>query len=123
MSCNFILPEDIFEQLLTKEEFAKYQGFLRKAFINLCPTLKYCPAQNCDLACENPTGEAIEIHCDCDHRYCYGCNRAPHFPIDCVLLQAWLSKTEDGDMEDAASLLWIKENSKPCPKCTAPCMR
>ena len=61
VECKFIIPEEIFQKTLTAEEYKKYQQYLRKSYIDMNQQTKWCPGKDCNLACENPTGDAIEI--------------------------------------------------------------
>ena len=106
--CGNYMPEEVFKKYLTEENYVKYKHYLVTSFCHLCPTIKYCPKEGCGKAAENPTGDLIEIHCDCDTRYCFGCGRDPHFPISCVLLQDWAFKTDDCNEADRATMIWLK---------------
>lgn len=70
------------------------------------------------------------------HRFCFGCGESKHhFPVTCEVLEQWKSKMEaeveqlkeDGDgpegdeaYGDIAQRLWMRANTRPCPKCKAP---
>lgn len=69
------------------------------------------------------------------HRFCFGCgDSGRHFPVACEALEEWKKKIseevdqgkEDGDSksdekyEDVAQRLWMRANTRPCPKCKAP---
>ena len=63
-----------------------------KSFVDLCKTFKWCPGADCQLVCENETGHIVEVECDCGEKYCFGCTKGAHLPIDCVLLEQWVDK-------------------------------
>jgi hypothetical protein len=61
------------------------------------------------------------------HRFCFACGDKPHWPISCQKLEEWKQKVaeEVGTVEetgnndkssDLAQKLWIKTNTRPCPK-------
>ena len=55
--------------------------------------------------------------CKCGETFCFGCNhKMAHAPISCEQLEAWEKDFDDGGDED----IWIKLNTKPCPKCKVP---
>lgn len=122
VECKFAMPESIFKKTLDEEEFKRYQKYLRKSFVDLCPEYKWCPEKGCELAVENMTGENIDVMCDCGKNYCFGCYQDPHFPINCGLLGDWKEQTDEDNEQDAATKLYLKSQSKPCPKCGAACM-
>jgi ariadne-1 len=75
---------------------------------------KWCPAPNCKYAVEYVRMTPRDIFCRCGHDFCFSCLRRAHRPIECALLGRWYEKIAGG--EDDSSL-WIKLNTKPCPKC------
>ena len=91
-----------------------------KSFVDLCKTFKWCPGNGCQLVCENETGQSIEVECDCGEKYCFGCDRGAHLPIDCDLLDKWIEKITKYQPEEAKSDNWVRTNAKKCPKCRAP---
>jgi RING-type zinc-finger len=67
------------------------------------------------------------------HRFCFGCGEAKvHFPVACEVLESWKQKmmdeveqlVEDGEGRpggdenygDIAQRLWMRANTRPCPK-------
>lgn len=69
------------------------------------------------------------------HRFCFSCSsQTMHWPINCDALEQWKEKianeigeVEDGEepvdgvnFNDVAQRLWMKANTRPCPKCKAP---
>ena len=45
------------------------------------------------------------------------CNEDAHLPIPCELLQTWNERIND---EDGDTKMWLKLNTKNCPKCKKP---
>ena len=66
------------------------------------------------------------------HRFCFRCGEAPHWPISCQLLEQWKDtvrehidevggeEDEGQTYEEVSHKLWLKANTRPCPKCNAP---
>ena len=69
------------------------------------------------------------------HRFCFSCgSETIHWPINCEALEQWKEKIakEVGEVDngeesvdgvtfnDVAQRLWMRANTRPCPKCKAP---
>jgi ankyrin repeat/IBR domain-containing protein 1 len=67
------------------------------------------------------------------HRFCWQCDSKPHWPIPCDMWEQWQDKIKDeiGELPDGKGnadessdavmhQLWIKANTKKCPKCKTP---
>jgi len=65
------------------------------------------------------------------HRFCFTCGEGVHWPLTCELLAEWkrrvsdeISKVDggndDSDFNELAQKIWLKANTRPCPKCDAP---
>lgn len=65
------------------------------------------------------------------HRFCFSCGEAMHWPIPCHQLEEWkeIVKEQVGDVagaeesdnyKDVAQKLWMKANTRPCPKVCTP---
>jgi len=70
------------------------------------------------------------------HRFCFLCSESMHWPVTCERLAKWketvanklndVNAVSGGDSErcdnfdDVAQKLWMKANTRPCPKCKAP---
>lgn len=61
------------------------------------------------------------------HRFCFACGETRHWPISCKMLEQWRQKVCDEigtveaesdkiDFSELAQKLWIKTNTRPCPK-------
>ena len=67
MNCNMIVSERVFKQVLEPSDFAKYEEFVLKSFIDLSSTAKWCPGTDCGKVVENKFSDAIEISCTCGY--------------------------------------------------------
>ena len=45
--CNMIVSADLFKKLLSEEDYARYEQFLVKSFVDLSYNAKYCPGKGC----------------------------------------------------------------------------
>ena len=70
------------------------------------------------MACESKLGLVMDISCECGERFCFGCNKDAHKPVDCDLLQTWMDCLSE--YENIADNNWMKVNTKKCPKCKVP---
>jgi len=93
---------------------AKYLKFYKKSYIDISKAAKWCPAPRCKYAVEYPSMRQADINCDCGNDFCFKCLRSAHRPIDCELLAQWVTRIK-GDDNDTD--IWIKLNTKHCPKC------
>jgi len=66
------------------------------------------------------------------HRFCFNCGETfAHWPLQCEKLDRWKREVashvnevegnvEDEDFSSIAQKLWMKANTRPCPKCQVP---
>lgn len=69
------------------------------------------------------------------HRFCFSCLKDPHWPASCTDVSKWLNRLIDEKKEirsslyevsdsptneDIAQQMWLRANTRPCPKCKAP---
>ncbi|KAF2360960.1 IBR domain [Trinorchestia longiramus] len=78
------------------------------------------------------TPPSHSVDCGNGHFFCWECLREAHSPASCCQWQEWQRKVAEvrpddlhsstsGDTaEQAANLLWLVANSKPCPNCKSP---
>ena len=117
-TCNMIVPERLFKQLLPEERYQRYRSFLLKSFVDLSTQAKWCPGRDCQMAVEYKHSMQVDLTCDsCSKAFCFFCTRDAHLPIDCESLATWLDRMSKGE-DDSAN--WMKINTKPCPKCKRP---
>lgn len=59
-------------------------------YIESCRQTTWCPAPGCSnvIECTKPgaTLQAVDIQCDCGHKFCFKCKQEAHRPIDCDTL-------------------------------------
>lgn len=114
--CNLYLTRSIFKKYITDK---KYQLIFAKSlvrnFIARNHNIKSCPNPRCNLSIRVPVSLAKEIKCRCGWNFCFLCLEESHVPCDCEMAKLWRESTrEKGSGED---FIWMKENTKNCPKC------
>ena len=61
------------------------------------------------------TDERIDIICPCGTSFCSKCGKEDHYPVTCEQLASW--ESVNGSSVEEETDLWIKINTKQCPKC------
>lgn len=65
------------------------------------------------------------------HRFCFSCGEGVHWPLTCERLGEWRQRISDeigqvddksggSDFNELAQKVWLKANTRPCPKCEIP---
>ena len=112
--CGNIVPQRLFKQLLSRDDYKKFSQFFRNSFVEINKRIKYCPGKDCSKVFESTLGEVVDIACGCGTSVCFGCDQEAHKPIDCKTLKKWNDIIASGaGVGDS----WIAMNTKPCPKC------
>ena len=119
--CNVVVPHSFFLKYLEDKVdddgmnyFKKYKQWHCKQFADMNSRLKWCPNIGCDhVAQVSDFCMVNEVKCNCGDSFCLLCEKEDHQPATCDQAALWIMKEEDG----GENLAWIKENTKPCPKC------
>lgn len=101
----------------------RYRELLNRSYVDDDPSLRWCPAPNCEYAVRCPGITPKSLHhivpivtCACNHKFCFGCGLSKdHQPCICYIVKLWLKKCAD----DSETANWIQANTKECPKCMA----
>ena len=119
--CNLLVPPDVWKKCLAEEEYARYEQFLLKSFVDLSFNAKSCPGAGCQYVVANKTDKEVDVECLCGFKFCFSCLEPPHPPISCDLLEKWQArmKNNKGDIEAEMNAKWLTANAKKCPKCKA----
>ena len=85
-----------------------------KQFTDHNKNILWCPQKGCNLIIEKPEYNFLgSITCSCGFEFCLKCQDEEHKPAPCELVKMW----RDKETSDKENNLWIKANTKPCPKC------
>lgn len=121
LRCNVVVPHSKFLKYLKDEVsddgmnyYQRYMKWHCKQFTEMNKNIRWCP----EAACENVIYKSNfatrnEVICKCGKAFCFQCNNEHHLPSSCQIVADWAAK--ENDEED--SLVWIKANTKQCPKC------
>ncbi|OHT17253.1 IBR domain containing protein [Tritrichomonas foetus] len=91
-----------------------YTDFILENNIHSDGNLMHCLRPGCpNVLTSDCVGLCQVATCTCGMRLCWKCKEAAHAPLSCNLLEQWRKITDDEVLEAK----WIKENTKPCPKC------
>ena len=119
VGCNLYLTRTIFKKCITEKKMQRI--FAKSVIRNFTVTnkeIKSCPNPRCNLSIRVQNNIAKELKCQCGTVFCFSCLEESHKPCDCEMARQWLEFTKDkGSGED---FIWIKENTKNCPKCQTP---
>ncbi|KAL7007946.1 hypothetical protein EMMF5_002595 [Cystobasidiomycetes sp. EMM_F5] len=121
--CNIIVDERTVALLIDHDTLDRYRELLNRSYVDDDPSLRWCPAPNCEYAirCPGITPKSLyhivpTVQCACGHKFCFGCNAdADHQPCVCAIVKLWLKKCAD----DSETANWISANTKECPKCAS----
>ncbi|CAJ1436964.1 unnamed protein product [Effrenium voratum] len=110
--CQEMVRPSLFDQLLA-EGRQRYRRFLTESLVDASKgRLRWCPGQNCCCA----ASETPEVQCFCGCGWCFFCGNDLHAPVACDTVKSWEEKNRD----EGCDAVWIKVNTKLCPKCGNP---
>ena len=117
--CNLYLTRTIFKKCITEKNMQRiFVKSLVRNFTVTSKDIKSCPNPRCNVSIRAQNNIAKEIKCQCGTIFCFSCLEESHIPCDCEMVKQWIEFTKDkGSGED---FVWIKENTKKCPKCQTP---
>ncbi|CAD6568461.1 MAG: hypothetical protein CYPHOPRED_002569 [Cyphobasidiales sp. Tagirdzhanova-0007] len=122
-NCNIVVDERTVELLVDSSVMARYRELLNQSYVDDDPSLRWCPAPNCEYAvrCPGIAPKSLDsvvptVQCACSTKFCFGCGLdMDHQPCICPIVKLWLRKCAD----DSETANWISANTKECPKCQA----
>ena len=95
----------------------KYLHWHRRQFSESNAYVRACPKPGCDYYIElSPFYNGETVLCKCGEHFCILCGKEHHEPCNCEQVLMWLNKEKDDNEND----LWLKANTKQCPKCKMP---
>jgi len=119
-SCNGIvqclMPDGMKEKY--GEDCSRFLG----AVCTLCPRANDTIVRTYEGVLDSNYNSLVEMPKKA-HRFCLTCKEKPHWPTSCKVFREWKQKVaeECNDIgsegyEDVAQSLWMKANTRPCPK-------
>lgn len=118
-TCRALVHDDAFKKHLGKRDYARYESFVRRSFVDSNPRAKWCPAPNCGRAIRvDVASRRAPVQCACGLVFCFRCADADigdHSPATCEDVEKWLRKATD----ESENVVWMQANTKKCPKCRA----
>ncbi|PVU95267.1 hypothetical protein BB561_001921 [Smittium simulii] len=120
-NCNILLSYKDIEVLVDVSDYLLYKQKVLLDYVNSAPSLKWCPAPDCQYAIEcSVTSSSLShtiptIKCKCEHSFCFRCGKPGHSPALCEMCRLWDEKCQN----DSETRNWIVSFTKECPKCKA----
>ncbi|OLP81299.1 putative E3 ubiquitin-protein ligase rbrA, partial [Symbiodinium microadriaticum] len=110
--CKELIRPRRFAELLDPAAARRFRRFLTESLVDdSAGRVKWCPGPGCQRAASDPgTGE---VHCPCGLHWCFACSNDVHKPVQCETVKLWEAKNRN----EGSDVLWIKVNTKLCPKC------
>lgn len=110
--CKELIRPSRFAELLDPAAARRFRRFLTESLVDdSAGRVKWCPGPGCQRAASDPgTGE---VHCPCGLHWCFACSNDVHKPVQCETVKLWEAKNRN----EGSDVLWIKVNTKLCPKC------
>lgn len=78
-------------------------------------SVTWCPRPDCPNVVAYSSRKST-VECRCGQLFCFSCKQAPHAPCTCDEAKQWAVR----DKQDNLDLLYIINNTKPCPYCRVP---
>ncbi|CAK9029396.1 Probable E3 ubiquitin-protein ligase ARI10 (ARIADNE-like protein ARI10) (Protein ariadne homolog 10) (RING-type E3 ubiquitin transferase ARI10) [Durusdinium trenchii] len=117
-SCKELVRPSLFMALLEAPLLERYQRFLTESLVDDSRgKLRWCPGVRCRAAAQHPGAAGAEVSCrSCGTDWCFLCGNDVHRPVTCDTVKRWEEKNRD----EGCDVVWIKANTKLCPKCQNP---
>eukprot|EP00735_Rhodelphis_limneticus_P015617 TRINITY_DN992_c0_g1::TRINITY_DN992_c0_g1_i1::g.15939::m.15939 TRINITY_DN992_c0_g1::TRINITY_DN992_c0_g1_i1::g.15939 ORF type:complete len:552 (+),score=48.13,sp/Q6NW85/ARI1L_DANRE/26.75/6e-38,IBR/PF01485.16/1.5e+04,IBR/PF01485.16/4.1e-10,IBR/PF01485.16/3.1e-05,zf-C3HC4_3/PF13920.1/0.015,zf-C3HC4_3/PF13920.1/9.8e+03,zf-C3HC4_3/PF13920.1/1.5e+04,zf-C3HC4_3/PF13920.1/1e+04,Viral_NABP/PF05515.6/0.17,Viral_NABP/PF05515.6/1.3e+04 TRINITY_DN992_c0_g1_i1:134-1789(+) len=98
-----------------------YKKSLVQAFVTEHPGAKWCPHPDCGhiVVCDPENlsdlkAWGLPVQCVCGNSFCLLCQRAPHLPASCDMMEQWTGLYGGSIDEEIAKVSTVK-----CPNCSA----
>lgn len=114
--CRDAVGEEVFELLLSKEDYEKYARMKFLSFVDSNDDYTWCPAPGCEKIIGH-SAKGKTVQCECMMQFCYSCRCRAHAPAKCSDANLWRVREENKDKDGGGA--HKVTNVKPCPKCKA----
>jgi len=119
---NDLISPSIFKTVLSAQEHKMYDKFFLTYFVDCMKSIKWCPSPGCSKAVFYPEITAVDVFCTWGKAFWFYWEQDAHTPVECYYLQMFMDKLREGEQDGLTTTndLWVKVNSKNCPKCKVP---
>jgi len=96
---------------------------MTKEYLDTLPDARSCPTPNCPYIAWSDEKDEGSVNCPhCQRDYCWSCRTAHSRGVSCREAKEFRDRCKDKSKLDLekANEKWIKERTKPCPRCKAP---
>ncbi|KAL4432057.1 hypothetical protein ABPG74_017793 [Tetrahymena malaccensis] len=123
--CKQIVDLDFFKRFLKEPFYKLFETFLCQDFMARNKKATCCPGKKCsNIIILNSYKGSLQsfdeaffnVSCDCTYSFCSLCRDEAHRPLNCQKMKEWNSLV-GGKTSETIDQLWIKLNTKKCPKC------
>ena len=115
--CNIVVPHSAYLELLPSKQQEHYWNNLTKSYTAEDRSIRWCSNKRCENCFKRSEFSSTNnVTCKCGAETCLLCGGESHQPAYCNVVEKWVIKSN----AESENLLWIKANTKPCPKCAKP---
>ena len=116
-TCSSLLADSTLYSILKPcpSTHSRYSSLLASSTVERTPGLAWCPGASCGgiLRLLEDTHRETVVRCPCGHKFCFGCGRAEHYTVPCLLVESW----ENQEFAENIQMKFVVILSKKCPKC------
>ncbi|XP_060600157.1 E3 ubiquitin-protein ligase RNF14-like [Ruditapes philippinarum] len=138
--CKAFIPPYILKEVLTEEEFSRFESLSLVKSLETMGDVKWCPRCNSPVIVEPDQGLKLAQCMACFFTFCTDCMDKWHQGEKCkgdedvsdelpeidekdVRRKEYIIKTLEQERQNKHSKMYIRKMTKRCPKCTSPIMK
>ncbi|XP_052225373.1 E3 ubiquitin-protein ligase RNF14-like [Dreissena polymorpha] len=137
--CKADLHPTILKELLSKEDFERYETLALQKALDVMDDVTYCPRCNCVVISEPEKHLMLGVCPQCNFTFCTECRQRWHQGEKCASITGDVKEIVTGNpskeakeqhrremekrKENRYSDLYVQKMSKKCPKCRSPMMK
>lgn len=115
--CNCVVTHSAFLELLDSAGQEHYWNNFCKTYTSEDRSIRWCSSNKCENCFKRSEFSTTPVvSCKCGQETCLHCGNESHQPAYCNVVEKWNIKSN----AESENLLWIKANTKSCPKCARP---
>ncbi|KAH3756093.1 ubiquitin-conjugating enzyme E2-binding protein 1 [Pelomyxa schiedti] len=122
--CISLYPDDAMRQFLPDALYTRFRNFITRSHVEAQTKMRWCSnPKSCGRVVEfTGFGKPPDIvTCTCGFTYCWICGHEQHDPVTCDQVKIWEERGMDPDAR--LTMMWVRSNTKPCPKCNRPILK